>query len=141
MIRDLSMLVFLGFNAWEDWRKRKISLTSIVLASFIGALFYAGGSMEWTYRQILAFLPGAFLLLWSYLTRGKVGIGDGLIVLEMGLYMPLDEITAVFSAALMGAAVYSGILYMKGHRNKDLCIPFVPFLLGGYVGGLCLWTR
>lgn len=140
MIRDLCVLGFLGINAWEDWRKKEISLISILLFSVLGVAFYIEGSMEWTNRQVWAFCPGVFLLLWSWITRGKVGIGDGLVVLEMGLYLQLDEITAIFSAALMGAAVYSGILYMRKRKNADLLIPFVPFLLGGYVGGLYLWT-
>lgn len=141
MEKDVCVLIFLGLNAWKDWKTKTISLKSVAAFWFLGAVLYGWGILEWRFVQLLGVLPGLFLLFWSWLTGGKVGRGDALIVISLGLYLPGDEVTALFLSALTGAALYSGVIYMRRRDSRGILVPFVPFLLCSYVGGLWLWTR
>lgn len=83
--------------------------------------------------EILAsFIPGILLLLLGKLSREAVGYGDGSIVLVMGFYLTFWELLGILAVASILAALWATGLLFSGRAGHT--IPFVPFLLAGFLG-------
>ena len=74
----------------------------------------------------------------SALTGGEIGAGDGLLIIAMGSVMTAGELIGILFAALLLCGIYSGIQLLVLKKQRDIEIPFVPFLLAGYLGGVFL---
>lgn len=136
-MKEACVLIFLGINSWLDIRKRQISLffTAIfALAAFLAALFYHRISWEF-------FIPagiGCFFIGISILSKGALGMGDGLILTALGMAMQWSDFIFMLFIALSACALWSGILLCFLKKKKNTQIPFVPFLMIGYLGGMIL---
>ena len=78
-----------------------------------------------------------FLAL-SILSGGAMGAGDGLLLLALGLASDTGEYLGTLLGGIFLAAVWSGVLLVVFRKGRKTEIPFVPFLLFGYIGGLLL---
>lgn len=138
MIKELCVLGFLGGNAWMDLKKRKISLAAAGLFAGIGMfLSWRQGGLGWQYLASAG--VGLLFLAVSLMTRGELGMGDGFLILALGTVLSLEELLTVVMLAMAGSAVCAGVLLLGFHRSRKTQIPFVPFLLLGYMGGLLIW--
>ena len=127
-MKEACVLIFLGINSWLDIRKRQISiiLTAIfALAAFLTALIYHRISWE-------------FFIGISILSKGALGMGDGLILTALGMAMQWSDFIFMLFIALSACALWSGILLCFLKKKKNTQIPFVPFLMIGYLGGMIL---
>lgn len=137
-IWETGILIFLGINSWRDIRKREVSLV------FTGILATAGIIWRLSGKGIsLEILPvaGVGLLLTgiSVITRGALGMGDSLMLLALGTAMRAEEFFLMLVGAVFTSAICAGILLTVLKKNRHTEIPFVPFLLLGYLGGVILW--
>ena len=137
-MREFCVLVFLGLNSWMDIKKREISL---VLAAMLAA-----AGMIWTvYRgtvsieRLLPIMAGISFLGISVITRGAMGMGDGWILLALGTVLMPEEFFSMLFAAMLISAAWAGILLWLFRKKGNTEIPFVPFLMLGYLGKLILW--
>ena len=131
------MAVFLGINTWTDIRKREICLPVL-------CLFLTGGIL-WrikvgtVYPEGLASMGiGSLAAVISALSRGKVGIGDGLLILAMGSLLDVGELLEMLCLALLLCGIYAGFQLCVFKKKRDTEIPFAPFLMLGYLGGILL---
>lgn len=131
-------LFFLGINAWHDWKKREILLWSVCIYAVWGIVWAILQKRIWQ-EYILLFVLGVFLILVSVCTRGALGLGDVWIILALGFAMKPEKYLWTVLTAWVGAAVFSSILVILKKAGKKTEIPFIPFLLAGYTGGLFLW--
>ena len=121
-------------NMIQDIRKREIVLlpTLLVLAAgvILQIMAVSTGKAE-TGPWPLALLPGAVLLLLSIAAAGTIGFGDGLAVCAAGIWCgPEQMLFALFFALLLVPAA-AAVLRLRKKRFREL--PFLPFLLAGYV--------
>ncbi len=137
-MREFCVLVFLGLNSWMDIKKREISL---VLAAMLAA-----AGMIWTvYRgtvsieRLLPIMTGVCFLGISVITGGSMGMGDGWILLALGTVLMPEEFFSMLFAAMLISAAWAGILLWLFRKKGNTEIPFVPFLMLGYLGKLFLW--
>jgi len=79
-------------------------------------------------------LVGGSVVLISKATRGKVGMGDGLILCATGIGLGLWGNLELFAFALFMAAVLCIMLLILRLVDRKKSIPFVPFLFLSYVG-------
>lgn len=78
---------------------------------------------------LISVFPGMALLVLSLLTEKKVGSGDGLILILLGLYEGVERAVPVFCLGLFLQSLLAvGLLIFK-KADKQTCIPFLPFLL------------
>ena len=131
-------LFYLWINARNDIRKRQIILWTVVLYTAAGiiAIIYKGDDLKMLLIVLAAALPGIFF---SVASKGALGLGDVLMLISLGIMLDFWEFIIVFGIGLFTAAVYSGILFLIKKAGRKTEIPFVPFLLLGYAGGLCIW--
>ena len=84
-------------------------------------------------------LPGIILLAVSWITRGAVGQGDGLIVASAGLLMGWELTAAALFWAMTGAALLGCVMMACRNWSRKQRVAFVPFLFGAFIG-VMLWT-
>ena len=126
---EICMTVFLGINTWTDIRKKEICVPVL-------SVFLAGGILWRIWEG--TFWAGTIAAVISVLTRGEIGFGDGLLILAMGSVLKSGELLGVLCAALLLCGIYSGLQLLVFKKKRDTEIPFAPFLLVGYLGGILL---
>ena len=77
---------------------------------------------------LLSMGVGGVVAVMSVLSRGKMGMGDGMLILAMGSVLSVGE--------LLG--IHAGLQLCVFKKKRDEEIPFAPFLLAGYLGGMFL---
>lgn len=138
MLKEICILGFLGLNTWTDIRRKEISL--------VAAAVFAAGSLIWTACtgriSTSFFIPvgiSAFFLVVSIVTKGALGMGDGWLMMALGIAMETEEFLVMLLIGLGGSAIWAGILLVILHKERKAEIPFVPFLFLGYIGVVLLW--
>ena len=81
---------------------------------------------------LLGALPGIAMTGLSYITD-KVGKGDGVVLIIMGLFENCFFVTLASCMACFGLAVFSGILLVLHKAGRNTRMPFVPFLTAAYL--------
>ena len=124
--------LFLAYNAWKDFRKKEISLISVFLFGGFRIVKLLCGSRE----SSMAWILGAFFFFFglSLISGQGLGLGDVWVILVMSMSMSAPRLVFSVAAGFLAAGI-SGLLYEKsaGTSGKEMELPFVPFLLGGYV--------
>lgn len=137
MIKEICVLVFLGLNTWTDIRKREISLTAAGIFGAVGMLFLLWErGISW--QLCLPLAAGG--LFWGIhrLTGGAVGMGDSLLLAALGTVLEWQELCSVLLLGLGGCGICALVLLVVFHKGRNAELPFAPFLLLGYAGGLLL---
>ena len=135
-MKEIIPLKFLLLNSWKDWTQKEILPVSVLLYGMLGI-----GYSLWLGRQILDLgIPVVISLLFLVLsiwTKEKIGLGDGLFLLALGCMNDTETYIRTLWMGLLLAAGYS-ILLLFHKKSRKTEIPFVPFVLLGYVGGLVI---
>lgn len=133
----LSMLV-LVLNAIRDLQCREIFLKMTLLygaAGIVVNLCENGGDL---FPIISSLIPGIFLILTAGFSRGKVGYGDGILLLATGIWAGFHACMMNLCVGLFLAAIWCIVCMTVGKMGRRDEIPFVPFLLLGSLCGLIL---
>ncbi len=94
------------------------------------------GRVDWSFW--IAIGIGALFLGLSLLTCGGIGMGDGWLLAALGTMLGVEEFLTALCLGLVCAALWALVLLIVCNCGKNTEIPFVPFLLLGYIGGFCL---
>lgn len=129
--------IFLFICVVTDIKKKKISVVACVVFFVAGLtvdILYKMESLEELGNMWQSFLPGIILILLAVVTKEKIGKGDGLVMVVMGILLGIEKSLEIFMTALfLSAAVAIGLIITKKvKRNYEM--PFVPFL----AVGMCL---
>lgn len=96
-----------------------------------------GGNLT-IWNRLAGLSLGIILLSLNPITKGQIGIGDGIIVCITGLCLGFAQNAVALAYGLFGSAMFSIVLIAISRVNRKKTIPFVPFLLIGYLGVLML---
>lgn len=133
-IRTIIVAVILLWNGIYDWKYRKIS----ILVTFIGIIavllsLIAAPEECCTIAEMLGGVSiGIFLIICSFITRGQIGIGDGIICCFIGISCGFFENLNILFISLLLSAIVSFILLIKKRVERKTEIPLIPFLFIGY---------
>ena len=135
-LQALVALVMLFGNARKDYRQKEISLAGTVLSAIAGGvLLVLKGEGILPYGFGLGL--GVSLIALAFLSKGGIGLGDGFVLLALALLQPWEMTLASLLFALLICAGFAFLLLLrKAGRNTRL--PFIPFLLVGYMIALVL---
>ena len=134
-VTEIGILILLTINAWCDLRKKEICLTSVIL-------FIVGGSLRLLItgslypHGVAAVSIGGIFLGIACVSGGNVGIGDGLLILALGTVLETGQLLALIFSGMLLCGIWSGIVVLILKRKTNTEIPFIPFLLAAYIGGL-----
>lgn len=137
IIKEIGIAGILGFNAWLDIRKKQISLTAAGILAVSGLIWaWHGNHLGFSY--FLGIFTGFCVVGLGVLTKGEIGIGDGILVLALGMALEWERLIVSIMIGLLTCALVSGFLMFVLHKGRKTRIPFAPFLFLGYIGGLLL---
>jgi len=95
----ICILAFLGINSWKDIRTREVSLLSIGVFGIVGmvrACFLGNVSMDLVWNVCM----GIAVIGLSIISKGAVGMGDGLLFLSLGTVLSFEELLSAFLLGL-----------------------------------------
>lgn len=121
----LTMVWLLGISIM-DIRRRSVPVWMLVPGGVlaVAAFIYQQGV---TGDMMKGMLPGIFLLVTAFVTR-KAGLGDGIVMLFLGILSGGGGSLLIFGISLFLAAVVSLVLLGLRKAGKNTRIPFLPFL-------------
>lgn len=86
-MQNYILLALLIICAAEDWKRKEVSVTCILLFGIVGVimhLFYPNCSV---YSMLWGLLLGVSVMGFSLLSRGSIGMGDGILLVVTGVYL------------------------------------------------------
>ncbi len=137
---EILAFVFLGICAVCDSVEKKIPL-AVVWLGIITALVLRmrGLSGDGTWQSAAAaIIPGTMFWLLSYISREKVGYGDGWMLVMVGLFAGLWKCFVIIMVSLLLESFVVLVLLALRRASGDDSLPFAPFLLIGLGVTVCL---
>lgn len=137
---EILLFLFLGICAVFDGMEKQIPLAVICLGIVTATLLHVQGIIgDGSWLDIgLAVLPGMMFWMLSFVTREKVGYGDGWMLIMIGLFTGLWKCFLILLVGLVSESLSVLILLAVRRISKDRQIPFAPFLLFGMGVVTCL---
>lgn len=135
-IVSVILFLWLLLCSIQDIKKKKINVY-LILAGLLMPLIGIIWNGEFNYLHSLEGMSlGLILLCISFITKGQIGVGDGMIVCITGLCLGFSGNAMLLVISLFGSAIVSIILLAFKIVGRKKTIPFVPFILFGYMGVL-----
>ncbi|HKM34270.1 MAG TPA: prepilin peptidase [Lachnospiraceae bacterium] len=110
-----------------------VSLADLIMHGVLGSL------PNIFLSRIIGMIPGTLLLLLSRLTKEKIGQGDGILLIILGLFMGFDGILVILCIGLFLQSLLACFLLIIKKADIQTKIPFVPFLLAGNIMVFVYW--
>ena len=130
-ITQVIALFILSANSFTDVRCHEISPFLTAAGGIAGVAVWCMGSGQ-EIPLPASIIPGMCFLLFSFLSRGAVGAGDGFVLIALAGCLPVTEIFITAVCGVFLASVYAALMFLGGSGLRS-SFAFVPFLLGGYV--------
>lgn len=132
-MQECLLLGLLSLCTVEDLKKKELTLTHILVFGIGGMVLHIIQPNCSIVSVLCGMAIGLLMIGISILTRGNVGLGDGILLLVTGIYLGGYDNLQLLLTGLFFAACWSLglLLFRKKKRNEQ--IAFVPFLLAAYV--------
>ena len=146
MLYHSAVLVLFLWNSIQDIKYKSLQNKGLLAGSILVVLLLlldgmCNGRMAgillspegFPWQNLWGVLPGVSLLILSRLMNGCIGKGDGYLLCISGIALGLKiNLSLLFFALLLAGGISAVLLAIRKVR-KDTKLPFVPFLLGGYL--------
>lgn len=133
VIKIVILGVFLLIEGIRDLQKHKVSMITVMIAGILGVIFQFVIIQENGLKIIGGILIGIVLLSLAKITREKIGYGDGWIFVVTGIYLGFHSNMYLLLLSLFLASLVSICLLVFKKVNKKTELPFVSFVLPGYL--------
>jgi len=133
-IMEFALAIFLIILALLDIRENKIPVIACVLAIVISCLFTV---LELAFTEasfldvVIRTVPGLMAILIAVVSRNAIGLGDGLMLLTIGMLLGVKRTIIVIMIALFLGCIFSVGLMIFKKVNGKYELPFVPFIAAG----------
>ena len=124
-------LFILSANSFTDVRCHEISPFLTAAGGIAGIAIWCMGSGQGIPLPA-SIIPGMCFLLFSFLSRGAMGAGDGFVLIALAGCLSAMDLVITAVCGMFLASVYAGFMLLGGSGGRR-SFAFVPFLLGGYV--------
>lgn len=133
ILRFVFVFIVLIIEAVTDFRKKEINIpVLIILAAAAMGMFFLEKDIS-LMNVLTGFTEGAALVLVSFMTKGQIGIGDGILLAACGLMLGGKDNLVMFFFACLCSAVVSALIMIIKKADKKTKIPFAPFMIPGFL--------
>lgn len=131
-IRMATLGMILMAQSVFDIKTKQLPLWITGIGAAIGILYWImeGG---FAFLHFTGIIPGLLCLVIAKASRQAIGYGDGLLLCMMGVYLKLGELIGVCLWAFTIAGIAALFLLITKKKKGKQEIPFVPFLLLGFI--------
>ncbi|MBE5957531.1 MAG: hypothetical protein E7254_01540 [Lachnospiraceae bacterium] len=120
--------IFIVVCTAMDMKEKNIGIEWLVMFFVLGIVYSMYVEREG--RQIIfSMIPGIIVLILAIITREKIGKGDGVMIVNLGILLGFKNIINVLMVSLIVCAVASLLMIVIKRVNKNYEIPFAPFLM------------
>lgn len=137
-MKRIAILAILAVNTWTDIRKKQINVPAVIFLAVTGMVSVFVQENGKGHMSVMVFLPGILVLFISVVTKGAVGMGDAFLLLALGTVLSPEELMEMVCIAMLLCSLAALALMVIFRKKRNMAIPFIPFLLAGYIGGLIL---
>lgn len=131
MTRFLSFLL-LVYPTISDCRHREFAVWPVLAGAGAEAvILMLSGCLHSPEELLAGCVPGLLICLYSFITKGAVGMGDGLCILLTGLFLGMEEILQISLFSFLAAAVIGLVMLMRGQRCVTMA--FMPIFTAVYI--------
>ena len=128
---ELIVNVYLLWGSLQDIRRKAISAFYIKTGIVMGIVY-----VLWEWQQQLAdwqdkslsLIPGIIFLIIARLSKEKIGYGDGILFLVLGICMEAKEIWNLWQIALLLSTMISVLMMIIKRWKLCSTVAFVPFV-------------
>lgn len=124
--------ILLMYSAYTDIRRREIDIIPVFVFAVLGFGCMSFGYKVSVYSSLAGAMLGLFLVWLSILSKGVLGLGDGVLFIVLGLYLGHEKSVELLLLSLLLSAIYSVVVLIR-ERNINKEYPFVPFILAAYL--------
>lgn len=131
--------IYLLLGSVQDIKKKKITNYYLWAGAMIGVILKIinyGEVTEKSGEWLTAFIPGVLVLMLAKVTEEKIGYGDGWLIVVLGNYMTVMEISILLQISIILIFLFSAIVLCRKMASKTCQIPFLPFL---WLSHLFMW--
>ena len=123
----IALLVILSIF---DIRTKRIPIGGFIslYAYSIMYLFFSGEYGFSFINLIISVIPGLILGALSFMTEGKIGMGDAIITAGLGVGLGIENVSYTLAGALILICLFGLIMMVTRKMNRKSQIPFVPFI-------------
>ena len=138
-MKECILLMILTIYAYWDICEKKLPVMGLVAGVMVSLILGWGEIRDGENMSFLTTIPAVFLRLLPGLllsaaavaTKGKVGDGDGMIIIMIGLAEGVNKTLRICMLALGISFVYSCYLLFFRREEKEYTFPFAPFCFLG----------
>ena len=133
LFQYLLVFILLSYSSYTDMKERYVYspfVTAALAVSVIMRLF-TDGLNAGSILQGLGFL--FFLMVINKLSGGGFGDGDVYVLVSLCFMLGMSHTIFIMLAGLMLTSLCGLCMLICGHGRIRASLPFVPFLLGGYI--------
>ncbi len=140
LVEKTLLLVFLFIVANFDIKTKQVS-TKLCVIFGIGALVILfisilNGIEISLFSSIGGMLIGILFIVVAKLSAGAIGAGDGMVMAVVGLYVGFERNLEILFIAFLASALVGIILWITRKKKRKETMPFLPFVLTGYLASL-----
>ena len=132
-METVTLLGLLGICTIEDIREKQLHMIILSFFGIFGICIHMFRSHLSMAELLGGIAVGALLLVVSFLTGGRIGEGDGFLVMVTGIYLGFWQNLIVLWGAALLAGIFGIVFYLLVKRDRNMEIPFTPFYLLAYV--------
>lgn len=130
------VLIYLAVLVLTDVKTKKIPLKLILFGSIpavVCAIVAVLTERSAGIGLLMGFIPGIVMLMISWLSKGA-GLGDGIVLLQLNLFLLMEKVVVAFAISLLAIGVFSAAVLVIGKAKRQTRIPYMPFLWIGCLG-------
>lgn len=132
-IRFAFVLIVLVIEAVTDFKKKEVNIVfPVLLAAAATVMLFFTKDIS-LINSIIGIAEGVLLILISFLTKGEIGMGDGILLAACGLMLGGKDNLIMFFFACLSSAIVSALIMLIKKADKKTKIPFVPFMIPGFL--------
>jgi len=132
-IRIGCVAVLLFIEGVRDVNKKEVGLLIPAINAIAAVVMYFVFKDMSIGVLLMGLAEGMAIMVLSRLTGESVGFGDGVILCSTGMMLGWRYNLCMFFSACLICAVFGAILMMFKKADKKTRIPFVPFLIPGFI--------
>lgn len=137
MFKAVMTVCYLSLNCITDLKKRQVHGLLGIMFGIVGIVINICTEIDWK-QIIFGVAVTQILALIAWITKEAIGYGDVLCIFACSMWIKPEGVILLMLIGFFLSALVSLTLIVIKKKSRYDRIPFVPFLLFGFLGQLMI---